>query len=77
MPTLPAALANSAAPPPATPAAKRTETPSPVRAFGPYRPPTTGAKTALSIEQQRNLDAFIQLYSRPHEAIEGADLAAS
>jgi acyl transferase domain-containing protein/glutamate-1-semialdehyde aminotransferase len=63
-PTPPAALVNSAAPPPVIAAAKRTETPSSVRAFGPYRPPTTGAKTALSIEQQRNLDAFIQLYSR-------------
>ena len=63
-PSPPAALANHAAPPPATTAAKRTETPSPVSAFGPYRPPTTGAKSALSIEQQRNLDTFIQLYGR-------------
>ena len=63
-PALAAGLANTAAPPPATTAAKRTETPSPVRAFGPYRPPTTGTKSALSVEQQRNLNAFTQLYSR-------------
>lgn len=63
-PTLPTTLANSAAPPQAITAAKRTETPSPVQAFGPYRPPTTGAKGALSIEQHRNLDAFTQLYGR-------------
>jgi glutamate-1-semialdehyde aminotransferase/acyl carrier protein len=63
-PALPAALAISAAPPPATSAAKPTETPSPVQVFGPYRPPATGAKSTLSIEQQRNLDAFTQLYSR-------------
>lgn len=62
-PTLPAAPANDTAPLPAT-AAKRTETPPPDRAFGPYRPPITGVKGALSAEQQRNLDAFTQLYSR-------------
>jgi acyl transferase domain-containing protein/glutamate-1-semialdehyde aminotransferase len=58
----PAALASSTVPPPATPTAKRSEAPS--RAFGPYRPPVTGARSALSVEQQRNLDAFTQLYNR-------------
>ena len=36
---------------------------SQVRAFGPYRPPTTGAGGALSREQHRNLEGFAQLYS--------------
>jgi acyl transferase domain-containing protein/glutamate-1-semialdehyde aminotransferase len=61
VPTPPALPATSAAPPLANSAAKRT---SPVHAFGPYRPPTTGAKGVLSIDQQRNLDAFTQSYSR-------------
>jgi acyl transferase domain-containing protein/glutamate-1-semialdehyde aminotransferase/acyl carrier protein len=59
-----AAPATSAADPLIATAGKRSEAPSPVHAFGPYRPPTTGAKGALSIEQHRNLDAFTQLYSR-------------
>jgi acyl transferase domain-containing protein/glutamate-1-semialdehyde aminotransferase len=40
-----------------------TKTASPVQAFGPYRPPATGVRSPLSVEQLRNLDAFIQLYS--------------
>jgi acyl transferase domain-containing protein len=51
-----------AAPPPAVIAAKPTEARSEVKAFGPYRPPTTGARGALSTEQQRNVDSFTQLY---------------
>jgi acyl transferase domain-containing protein len=51
-----------AAPPPAVITAKPTGTPSEVKAFGPYRPPTTGARSALSTEQQRNIDSFAQLY---------------
>ncbi|HMH18147.1 MAG TPA: aminotransferase class III-fold pyridoxal phosphate-dependent enzyme, partial [Burkholderiales bacterium] len=58
----PAALASSTTPLPATPPAKRSEAPSP--AFGPYRPPNTGARSALSVEQQRGLDVFTRLYSR-------------
>jgi acyl transferase domain-containing protein len=63
-PAAPTAPASSATPLPVTSAPKHSEAPSPGRAFGPYRPPNTGAKSALNIEQQRNLDAFTELYSR-------------
>lgn len=65
---LPAAPIAHAAPASVTPSvasapkAKLSEAPS--QAFGPYRPPVTGVRSALSAEQRRNLGAFTQLYSR-------------
>ncbi|MFT4115711.1 aminotransferase class III-fold pyridoxal phosphate-dependent enzyme [Bradyrhizobium sp.] len=61
-PTVSAVPANVAQPLPSAPDAKRTEAPS--QAFGPYRPPVTGVRSALSAEQRHNLGAFTQLYSQ-------------
>ena len=63
-PTAPAAIASPTKPAPVTSAPKQGGPPSPGHAFGPYRPPNTGARNALNAEQQRNLDAFTELYSR-------------
>ncbi|WP_339028192.1 aminotransferase class III-fold pyridoxal phosphate-dependent enzyme [Bradyrhizobium symbiodeficiens] len=60
-PMISAAPANFAQPKADAPDASRSEAPS--QAFGPYRPPITGVRSALSAEQRRNLDAFAQLYS--------------
>ena len=65
----PPAPVHTAAAPPAAPTrsispAKPKEAPTPSQAFGPYRPPNTSARGPLNIEQQRNLDAFTQGYSR-------------
>jgi acyl transferase domain-containing protein/glutamate-1-semialdehyde aminotransferase len=63
----PATPAPAAAPAPVQPPARAVGTPAapstpPTQGFGPYRPPAKSVKGALTTEQQRHLDSFIERY---------------
>ena len=69
----PQPASDSALPHPVTAAAKPTEEPPSVQAFGPYRPPTKG-KGTLTAEQKGNLESFARLYG--HRTRKSKELAS-